>query len=177
MVWTEINHDDALWVVPKARVKGKKVNTVPLSSLALEILNDCPRGGDHVFASGLKRPVGEDIVKTVALNGWGKSKKNLDIKAAKIFRELVGDKSAKIPEWHLHDLRRTTATLMSGVGVDRFVKGKILNHADNSVTSTYDRHDYLPEKSKALESWAQMLREIVGDSPPSNVIQLPRMVG
>jgi integrase len=36
--WSEINTDDALWIVPAARMKARKEHRVPLSDAALELL-------------------------------------------------------------------------------------------------------------------------------------------
>jgi hypothetical protein len=49
---------------------------------------------------------------------------------------------------------------MAGLGVSRVVLGKILNHADASVTSVYDRHGYDAEKREALALWTD-LKDIV----------------
>ena len=50
---------------------------------------------------------------------------------------------------------------MASAGVPRLVIGKILNHADPSVTAVYDRHSYDTEKRAALETWATALLAIV----------------
>ena len=60
MQWSEIDTDNALWVIPADRTKSGRATDVPLSSLALDILEGLPRfvQGDHVFTttSG-ERPV------------------------------------------------------------------------------------------------------------------------
>ncbi len=70
--------------------------------------------------------------------------------------------------WTIHDLRRTAATEMGRLGVSRFIIGKVLNHADRSVTGIYDRHAYLQEKRQALDVWAQRLSELTVP-PPSRL--------
>ncbi|MEE8423167.1 MAG: site-specific integrase, partial [Thermodesulfobacteriota bacterium] len=57
-------------------------------------------------------------------------------------------------------LRRTAATYMSSMGTSRLVISKILNHAEQSITATYDRHSYDKEKRKALDEWDQTLESI-----------------
>ena len=47
MKWTEINGD--AWLLPGARAKSKQGHRIPLSSLALEILESTPRIGEYVF--------------------------------------------------------------------------------------------------------------------------------
>ena len=60
-----------------------------------------------------------------------------------------------------HDLRRTAASLMTGMGIPRLVVGKILNHVEPGGTK--DRHSYDREKREALESWGKRLMVLVSD--------------
>ncbi len=74
-----------------------------------------------------------------------------------------------------HDLRRTAASHMTELGIQRLVVSKILNHADPSVTGIYDRYQYGPEKRRALEAWSARIVEIVSsESAPSNVVRYSR---
>ena len=49
MKWSEIDGD--AWLLPGARAKSKQGHRIPLSTLALEILENTPHIGDHVFMS------------------------------------------------------------------------------------------------------------------------------
>ncbi len=62
-----------------------------------------------------------------------------------------------------HDLRRTVATHLADLGVDRTVIGKILNHKgqDRKQTAIYERHDDKEEKREALNMWSEKLEEII----------------
>ena len=66
----------------------------------------------------------------------------------------------KIDHWTPHDLRRTAASLCAGLGVDRLVIKKILNHTDSDITAVYDRHGYDKEKQQALNKWGRELQTI-----------------
>ena len=68
---------------------------------------------------------------------------------------------SKVPDLRQHDLRRTAASLMTGMGISRLAVKKILNHAERDVTAVYDRHSYDPEKRTALEAWGRRLETIV----------------
>jgi integrase len=46
--------------------------------------------------------------------------------------------------WTPHDLRRTFATRIAGLGVAPHVVEKMLNHSMQGVMATYNRHDYTP---------------------------------
>ncbi|MEO5363697.1 MAG: tyrosine-type recombinase/integrase [Magnetococcus sp. DMHC-8] len=71
-----------------------------------------------------------------------------------------------------HDLRRTAASLMTGMGIPRLVVSKLLNHVESGITAVYDRHSYDAEKRVALDAWGRKLESIVTGRPESNVVQL-----
>ena len=131
------------WHVPNERAKSGRGHLIPLSSLAREILDEVPEIGELVFRT--------------RLGSWSWAKERVD---------------AKIPHWRLHDLRRTFATQLRSLGVDRVVVSKLLNHAEAGVTKIYDRYAADPEKAAAMERWANRLREIISGSPTDNVVQM-----
>ena len=152
MKWGEIG--DEGWRLPNERAKKGKGHLVPLSSLAKEILSDTPQIGEYIFRSRKDQP----------LQGWSNAKERAD--------ELAG-----IAEWHVHDLRRTFATTTRSLGVDRLVVSKLLNHAEAGTTKIYDRYAADPEKTAAMERWANRLREIISGAPTSNVVQMKSVGG
>ena len=175
--WSEIDKGETLWTLGKARTKAKRLHDVPLSDLSLSLINDCPKFGDFVFASGRAGNAhdGRDS-GPVALAGWSKAKERLDelmLKHAKALAVADGKTEPdEIEDWRLHDLRRTAGTCMARIGIDRLVISKLLNHAEGGVTKRYDRHRYDAEKRVALDRWAHHLHGIVyGDG--GNVVQLP----
>jgi integrase len=148
MKWGEIAAEG--WRLPGERAKKGKGHLVPLSTLAREILEGLPQIGELVFRSH----------NDTQLQGWSKTAKRL--------HKLCGP----MEPWTLHDLRRTFATHLRSLGVDRLVVSKLLNHAEAGVTKTYDRWSADPEKSAAMERWANRLREIVSGTPAQNVVQM-----
>ncbi len=171
MQWPEIDRDGALWIIPADRTKSGREMEVPLSSLALEILDTLPcfTGANFVFTttSG-RRPV----------SGFSKMKARTDtlvLEAAREQAEEAGKDPESVepmPPWRTHDLRRTARTGLAELGVPQIVAEKVLNHAERNVlVKTYDRHEYAAEKRDALERWALRLREIT-EPPPENVVKL-----
>lgn len=73
--WKEISMPDALWTIPKERMKSGKEHRVPLSSAALAVLKRMvaiSRGGDLVFP-GIKPGVplsGNTLGKVLSLMGY-----------------------------------------------------------------------------------------------------------
>jgi integrase len=178
MTWSEIDRKQSVWSLEKDRTKANRAHLVPLSPLALSILEECPKIGDYVFSTG-RSGRGKHAVnaKPVPISGWGKAKEQLDVlalKHARAFAEQEGDETPEVfPDWRLHDLRRTTATQMGKLGVERLIVGKVLNHAEPGVTRKYDRHDYFAEKKRALERCAQRLQAILDGDDSGKVITFP----
>ena len=154
MKWAEIDRDNALWVIPGERTKSGREMEVPLSSLALEILDTLPRFANDGTAFMFTTTSGRRPV-----SGFSKMKARTD--------DL-----SDVTNWRLHDLRRTARTGLAEIGVPQIVAEKVLNHAErNLLVRTYDRHEYADEKRDALERWASRLREII-EPPPENVVKL-----
>ena len=79
-----------------------------------------------------------------------------DFSKPKRLLEATMAKSLKCaqPRWVEHDIRRTVSTNLARLGVDPFIRRRVLNHALTGVDAIYDRFDYLPAKRSALELWA-----------------------
>jgi integrase len=82
----------------------------------------------------------------------------------------AGTKVDPLPNWTLHDLRRTAKTLMARAGVRPDISERVLGHVMTGVEGTYDRHSYAEEKREALEKLAAMIERILNPSPSSVAI-------
>jgi integrase len=173
MEWREIDEAAKRWVLPRERTKSDRIHEQPLSPLALSILAEAPKIGPHVFATRAPRRSAEGVKRaaTAPLSGWSKAKTRLDALALAELKRIAGDDAA-LPEWHLHDFRRSCATNLARLGVDRLVISKLLNHAEGDVTQVYDRYAYEPEKRAALNLWGARLVAIVEGGEGGNVIHL-----
>jgi len=147
--------EDGIWTIPPERYKTKKPNHVPLSKGALGLIEVQPKidGCDYIFASRAGTP----------FSGFGKSKAKLDkaVFAAMKAQAKKGAKVEPLPNWTLHDLRRTAKTLMVRAGVRSDISERVLGHAIAGVEGTYDRHSYVDEKRDALERLAVMIECIL----------------
>jgi integrase len=72
-----------------------------------------------------------------------------------------------------HDLRRTAASHMTGMGISSLVVSKILNHVERGITAVYDRHSYDAEKRQALEAWGARLCQVITGETSNKVVRLP----
>lgn len=146
MEWSEIDFESATWEIPSAKAKNAETHQVPLSLMALKIAMSLPRHGKFAFPSRTGASIDESRpMKTHALSS-----------AVRRNRELLG-----LEQFCPHDLRRTCASFLASLGVERFIISRILNHTERNVTAIYDRYSYDKEKRQALVLWAGKLEEIV----------------
>ena len=74
-----------------------------------------------------------------------------------------------VPQWGLHDLRRTARSLLARVGVRPDIAERVLGHSIRGVEGTYDRHSYRDEKAHALRALGALIDTIV--NPSANVVR------
>lgn len=149
--WRELDRAGALWSLPAARAKNGKPHLVPLTSHAIEQLDQIA-GDEEWPGSGL---VFSTNGKT-SVSGFSKAKRRLDEYLAR----AVGEGRA-IELWRIHDLRRTVATNLQRLGVRFEVTEAVLNHVSGSrggIAGVYQRHDWAAEKRDALRSWDDHLK-------------------
>jgi integrase len=150
MTWSEVDLKGAVWHLPAARNKGKRDHEVPLSPAMLELLGQLPRRGNAIFS----------IDGAVSYSATKRLKAALD-------------RISGVTGWRLHDLRRTASTGLAALHVPQDTIDRILNHAKGTLAGTYNRHQYLDEKRRALEAWAEHVTFIVGDGRDAeNVVEL-----
>jgi integrase len=131
--WTEIAGPE--WTLPAERNKTKMELVRPLSKAALEVLPDS--GCEWVFA--------------------------VDGKPITAFSRLkqIFDQASGVSDYVLHDLRRTSRSLMSRAGVDADIAERCLGHVIPGVRTVYDRHEYYREKQRAYDALASLIERIV----------------
>ncbi len=73
--------------------------------------------------------------------------------------------------WSAHDLRRTFATRLNGMGTAPHIVERCLNHQLGGMMQVYNRAEYLPERKDALEAWSAWLAGMAG-AQPAGVVNL-----
>jgi integrase len=120
---------------------------VPLSSLAIQILQGVPRVGPYVFAYKLD--------KSASLGYTSKWKVALD-------KVLAASGAATLPQWTPHDCRRTFRTGLAALGIPDHIGERLINHAVyqsegghriSKMDGVYNHHPYEAEKRAAMDRW------------------------
>lgn len=160
--WPELNLKEQVWIIPGDRTKNGHPHLVPVTATGLAIWKELPsikNDANLVFPTG----------KGTAQSAISKMKKKLDGKILALMQEDAKAAGAdedelaalSIPDWRLHDLRRTASVGMQRCGVAREVIDEVLNHKIGGVTGVYQVYRFEPEKREALNKWDGLLANIV----------------
>jgi integrase len=182
--WSEIELDKKIWTIAKERSKNGLAHEIPLSDAVVKILKALPR----ITASekdDKKAGKKSDFVFTTtgktSVSGFSRAKEQFDavileaLRAEAVERGEDADEMKAPAHWTLHDLRRTAASGMAGLGIPPHVVEAVLNHKSGTikgVAAVYNRYSYADEKKAALEAWARKLDAIVSGKPAGNVVDL-----
>lgn len=176
--WSELKESAGVWHLPGERAKNGEDHIVPISDLAAA----------ELAALGWKRRglVLPSSTGKTPISNFSDTKQALD-EAMKPILQGLADKHAddageprheiEWQPWRLHDLRRTGTTNLQALGFPIEVTERVINHHQGGETAgirgVYNLYEYLPEKTRALQAWADHLRNLTaGTAPASNVVQL-----
>jgi len=148
MRWTDID-PNGRWTIPKEPGEKGNPGVLVLPPAALDLIE----AQDRLASSPWVFP---------AYRGDG------HVRGVDEFKKIFDAKLTAIPNWTLHDLRRTSRTLMTKVKIDFHVAEAIMGHKLPGVAGIYDRHDFAEEMVAALATLAAHIDGIV--NPRHNVI-------
>lgn len=137
--WSEFDLDAAEWRIPAERMKMREPHIVPLSKQALAVLKQLKEltgDGDLVFPQARKpeQPMSENTI-LYALYRMG-------------YRSRATG----------HGFRSTASTILNELGFPPDVIERQLAHMErNKVRAAYNRAQYLPERRRMMQAWADLL--------------------
>jgi integrase len=149
MRWQDVEGD--VWTIPSEKREKGNARLLILPEVARDIIARQHRFASNEYVFAAARGAGH-------INGFSKSKRELDARLG------------KMPQWQLHDLRRSAKSLMSRAGVRPDISERVLGHAIPGVEGVYDQHSYLEQKAQALKMLAGLIDEIV--SGTSRVVKM-----
>jgi len=151
-LWSEVDFDKALWLIPAERMKGKKgkkrEHLVPLSRQSLAILRSLHKitgDGDFMFpAIGREmRPISENTLGG-ALHGLGYPS------------------DVHVP----HGFRTTASTLMHEAGeLSSDIELQMAHVDSNKIRGTYNKAKRIKERAKMMQRWSDRLDTLKAGKP------------
>ncbi|EJD6669361.1 tyrosine-type recombinase/integrase [Providencia rettgeri] len=146
--WSEINFSEALWTIPKERMKRRNPHLVFLSRQAMDILialKTFAGGSDYIFPS---RYDSDAPMSSATMNRV----MDLTYKAAQ-------KEGQSLSKFGPHDLRRTASTLLHEAGYNTDWIEKCLAHEQKGVRAIYNKAEYRDQRTSMLQDWADMIDE------------------
>lgn len=137
--WAEIDLDKAEWRIPADKMKMKALHIIPLPTQAAAILRevyDLTGTGKYVFpsVSSSTKPMAKNTI-LAALRSMGYTKEQMTA----------------------HGFRHMASTLLNEQGFNADAIERQLAHKARGVRATYNSAEYLPERRRMMQHWADYL--------------------
>lgn len=159
--WEEFDLSNNLWRIPATRIKTRESRELALAPAVIEWLQELKIracGSDYVFPARRE----------------SKRKRFPHVSPDTTWRALH-DLNHGLEAFTVHDLRRTSRSLMADIGVPFDVAEKILGHKLPGVAHVYDRGGSLEQQRTALEKVAGALLRLESSKQESKIIQISDM--
>jgi integrase len=163
--WDEVDFENAVWSIPKERMKRSKARNVYLSEQSLDILialKTCAGNSRFLLPSRydadapMSRATFNRITTAVA--------------------ERAKKEGLPLEPFTVHDLRRTGSTLLNELGFNRDWIEKALAHEDSrSSRGVYNKAEYEPQRRHMLQEWADMVEAWVDGRKRAPTLYPPTM--
>ena len=166
--WEAFDLDAGVWTLARENTKTHASIRIPLAKPVIAWLKEV-----KVFSFG--RPYVFPARRLVR-SRMGEARRNRyeHVSPDTLNVALRRLKLLDIEHFTVHDMRRTARTHLAGLGVDRFVAERSLNHKRGNVEGIYDRHDYFAERAAALGTWASLLAKVERGMVPAAPAKAPR---
>jgi integrase len=145
--WDEVDFENAVWSIPKERMKRSKAHNVYLSQQALDIfvaLKTCAGNSRYVLPS---RYDADAPMSRATLNR---------ITTAVVIR--AKKEGLPLEPFTVHDLRRTGSTLLNELGFNSDWIEKCLAHEDGrSSRGIYNKAEYEHQRRHMMQEWSNLV--------------------
>ena len=148
--WAEIDFEQRLWAIPAERMKMKSPHTVPLSKQAVAILDRMKilYGDKGLIFPGIHYP-NKPLSENTMLYG--------------LYRIGYHSKAT------MHGFRALFSTVANEAGFNPDAIERQLAHREkNAIRAAYHRSEYLPERIKMMQWWADHLQRLEFESRRGN---------
>lgn len=145
--WDEVDFENAVWSIPKERMKRAKPHNVYLSRQSLDImiaLKTCAGNSRYLLPSryDADAPMSRATFNRVTMAVVERAKKQV----------------LPLEPFTVHDLRRTGSTLLNELGFNRDWIEKCLAHEDGrSSRGVYNKAEYEQQRRHMLQEWADII--------------------
>ena len=145
--WDEVDFENAVWSIPKERMKRSRPHNVYLSQQALDImvaLKTCAGNSRYLLPSryDVDAPMSRATFNRITTAVVARAKKE----------------GLPLESFTVHDLRRTGSTLLNELGFNSDWIEKCLAHEDGrSSRGVYNKAEYEHQRRHMLQEWANIV--------------------
>lgn len=145
--WDEIDFDNAVWTIPKERMKRGRAHNVYLSRQALELMRTLKAKAGHSRYL-LPSPHNAHVpMSRATLN-----------RVTALIATRAQKEGVALEPFTVHDLRRTGSTLLNELGFNGDWIEKCLAHEDGrSSRGVYNKAEYEHQRRHMLQEWADTI--------------------
>ena len=164
-IWDEIDFENAVWTIPKERMKRSKAHNVYLSRQALDImiaLKTCAGNSKYLLPSryDADAPMSRATFNRVTYAVVERAKKE----------------GLPVEPFTVHDLRRTGSTLLNELGFNSDWIEKCLAHEDGrSSRGVYNKAEYEVQRRHMMQEWSDIVDAWVAGEKHMPVLSPPSM--
>lgn len=143
--WSEFDLDEGVWHLPAERVKNGDGIDIPLAVPVVGWIKELKIMSGNSEWVLPARKMQHRMIPHI-------QESTLPVALAKI-RSNMPD----VPNFTIHDFRRTARSHLAALGVDPVIAERCLNHKIKGVEGIYNRYQYFEERKQALTVWAELL--------------------
>ena len=146
-VWDEVDFENAVWTIPKERMKRSKAHNVYMSRQVLDImiaLKTCAGNSRYLLPSryDAAAPMSRATFNRVTYSVVERAKQE----------------GLPLEPFTVHDLRRTGSTLLNELGFNSDWIEKCLAHEDGrSSRGVYNKAEYEMQRRHMMQEWSDIL--------------------
>lgn len=146
--WEHVDFDGRIWHIPETKADSatghSREMVVYMSSQVIEIFKELKTiAGDEPYVF-----VGRQRGTHISANAFNTAQK-------------TALALTDIPNFTIHDLRRTASTHLNEQGFNRDAIEKCLNHTATGVRGVYNKAEYAEERIKMMQKWSDFVFSVI----------------
>ncbi len=165
-VWEEVDFENAVWSIPKERMKRSRPHNVYLSTQMLDILialKTCAGNSRYILPS---RYDADAPMSRATFN-----------RVTSAIAERARERDLPLEPFTVHDLRRTASTLLHEMGFNSDWIEKGLAHEERSSRGVYNKAEFEAQRRHMAQEWSNAVDAWEAGRAFTPVLVIPETAG
>lgn len=161
-IWPEVDFENAVWSIPKERMKRSRPHNVYLSTQMLDILialRTCAGNSKYLLPS---RYDADAPMSRATFN-----------RVTTAIADRAREKGLPLEPFTVHDLRRTASTLLHEMGFNSDWIEKGLAHEERSSRGVYNKAEFEAQRRHMAQEWSNAVDAWESGRPYTPTLILP----